>query len=97
MTIKRTINGQEIEIELTANELSLAYEEAKRQTWRDMVGYWIEDHAVEFTDEITREDFIAECMDLADNRYYAENPTDEYVAEICEDTCGYYDLMYEEV
>lgn len=76
MKIKREINGETVEIELTRNEMSLAYEEIRRETWEFCIREQIDNDAgnLRFTDDFDKDDFIGECMEEMENQYY----TDDY-------------------
>ena len=50
MKITRTINGQEITIELTKEELREAYQEAEQSYFREDILQWAEDNEKEIDD-----------------------------------------------
>lgn len=79
MKITREINGVKLEIELTRNEMCLAYEEIRRDTWESCIRHQIEMNSENlfFTEEFDEEDFVSECMDEVDEEYY----TDDYDAQ----------------
>lgn len=52
MKITRTINGQEIAIELTKEELREAYQEAEQNYFREDILQWAEDHGKTIDDEL---------------------------------------------
>ena len=76
MKITRAINGVKLEIELTRNEMCLAYEEIRRDTWESCIRHQIEMNSenLRFTEDFDEEDFVSECMDQVDEEYY----TDDY-------------------
>ena len=76
MKITREINGIKLEIELTKTEMSLAYEEIRRDTWESCIRHQIEMNSenLRFTEDFDEEDFVSECMDEVDEEYY----TDDY-------------------
>lgn len=75
MKITREINGVKLEIELTRNEMSLAYEEIRRDTWESCIRHQIEMNSenLRFTEDFDEEDFVSECMDEVDEEYYADD------------------------
>lgn len=75
MKITRAINGVKLEIELTKTEMSLAYEEVRRDTWLSCIRHQIEINSenLRFTEDFDEEDFISECMDEVDEEYYADD------------------------
>ena len=75
MKITREINGIKLEIELTKTEMSLAYEEIRRDTWLSCIRHQIEMNSenLRFTEDFDEEDFISECMDEVDEEYYADD------------------------
>ena len=75
MKITREINGVKLEIELTRNEMCLAYEEIRRDTWESCIRHQIEMNSenLRFTEDFDEEDFVSECMDEVDEEYYADN------------------------
>ena len=79
MKITREINGVKLEIELTRTEMSLAYEEIRRDTWESCIRHQIEMNSenLRFTEDFDEEDFVSECMDEVDDEYY----TDDYDAQ----------------
>ena len=96
MKITREINGVKLEIELTRNEMSFAYEEIRRDTWLSCIREQIEKNAdnLRFTEDFDEEDFISECMDVADNEYYAddyEEQAEEIVFDQAELNCIWVD------
>ena len=52
MKITRTINGQEITIELTKQEIREAYREAKQSYFREDILQWAEDNEKEIDDDL---------------------------------------------
>jgi len=89
MKITREINGETVEIELTNNELNLAYEIMKKMIWatnmEDAIAKNIDN--LRFNDFVTRDDFFAECMDEMEDQYYAddwEEECDEIVLNMAE-------------
>ncbi len=52
MKITRTINGKEITIELTKQELREAYREAEQNYFREDILQWAEDNEKEIDDDI---------------------------------------------
>ena len=96
MTIKREINGETVEIELTQNEMSLAYEEVRRNTWEACIRDQIDNNSenIRFTDGFSLEDFVAECMDVVDDMYYADD-YDEKAEEIVFDQAESNDIWYD--
>jgi hypothetical protein len=89
MKITREINGETVEIELTNNELNLAYEVMKRMIWKTNLEDAIAKNSdnLRFTEFATREDFLAECMDEMEDRHYAddyEEECDEIVFDMAE-------------
>ena len=52
MKITRTINGQEITIELTAEEMREAHREAEQNYFREDILQWAEDNEKEIDDDI---------------------------------------------
>ena len=52
MKITRTINGQEITIELTKQELREAHREAEQNYFREDILQWAEDNEKEIDDDI---------------------------------------------
>ena len=76
MKITREINGVKLEIKLTRTEMSLAYEEIRRDTWESCIRDQIEKNSenLRFTEDFDEEDFVSECMDEVDEEYY----TDDY-------------------
>ena len=75
MKITREINGIKLEIELTKTEMSLAYEEIRRDTWESCIRHQIEmnSESLRFTEDFDEEDFVGECMDEVDEEYYADD------------------------
>ena len=75
MKITRAINGVKLEIELTRNEMGLAYEEVRRDTWISCIRHQIEMNSenLRFTEDFDEEDFVSECMDEVDEEYYADD------------------------
>ena len=75
MKIKREINGVKLEIELTKTEMSLVYEEVRRDTWISCIRHQIEMNSenLRFTEDFDEEDFVSECMDEVDEEYYADD------------------------
>lgn len=75
MKITREINGVKLEIELTKTEMSLAYEEVRRDTWESCIRHQIEMNSenLRFTEDFDEEDFVSECMDEVDEEYYADD------------------------
>ena len=75
MKITREINGVKLEIELTKTEMSLAYEEVRRDTWLSCIRHQIEMNSenLRFTEDFDEEDFVSECMDQVDEEYYADD------------------------
>ncbi len=75
MKITREINGIKLEIELTKTEMSLAYEEIRRDTWESYIRHQIEMNSenLRFTDDFDEEDFVSECMDQVDEEYYSDD------------------------
>ncbi len=75
MKITREINGVKLEIELTKTEMSLAYEEVRRDTWLSCIRHQIEMNSenLRFTEDFDEEDFVSECMDEVDEEYYADD------------------------
>ena len=75
MKIKREINGEVVEFELTSNEMSLAYEEIRRNTWEFCIREQIENNAdnLRFTDDFSEEDFVGECMEAMEDEYFADD------------------------
>ena len=75
MKITREINGMKLEIELTKTEMSLAYEEVRRDTWESCIRHQIEMNSenLRFTEDFDEEDFVSECMDEVDEEYYADD------------------------
>ena len=75
MKITREINGVKLEIVLTPAEMSLAYEEIRRDTWESCIRHQIEMNSenLRFTEDFDEEDFISECMDEVDEEYYADD------------------------
>lgn len=51
MKITRIINGQEITIELTAEEMRKAYYEIEKDYWHKDIEVWLENHEKEVNDE----------------------------------------------
>ena len=93
MTIKREINGLEVKIELTANEMSLAYQESLRSIWRDTIKHSIEmnNENLRFSNHYTVENFIDDCMEEMEDRYYADD-WEERVEEIVFDVAEVNDI-----
>jgi len=75
MKITREINGVKLEIVLTPAEMSLAYEEIRRDTWESCIRHQIEINSenLRFTEDFDEEDFVSECMDEVDEEYYADD------------------------
>ena len=75
MKITREINGVKLEIELTKTEMSLAYEEIRRDTWLSCIRHQIEMNSenLRFTEDFNEEDFVSECMDEVDKEYYSDD------------------------
>lgn len=75
MKITREINGVKLEIELTRNEMCLAYEEIRRDTWESCIRHQIEMNSqnLRLTEDFDEEDFVSECMDEVDEEYYADD------------------------
>lgn len=75
MKITREINGVKLKIELTKTEMSLAYEEVRRDTWLSCIRHQIEMNSenLRFTEDFDEEDFVSECMDEVDEEYYADD------------------------
>ena len=75
MKITREINGVKLEIELTKTEMSLAYEEVRRDTWESCIRHQIEMNSenLRFTEDFDEEDFVSEFMDEVDEEYYADD------------------------
>ena len=79
--------------ELTANELSLAYEEARKQNMRDGIIWAIErnsENLVFDPEEYTRDEFIDECVDRMEEGYYSEDEDAKYDEVVCDmaESCG---------
>lgn len=51
MKITRTINGQEITIELTSKEMREAYYETEKDYWREDIEVWLKNKEKEVDDE----------------------------------------------
>ena len=51
MRITRTINGQEITIELTAEEMRRAYYDVEKDYYREDIEMWLENNEKEVDDE----------------------------------------------
>ena len=96
MTIKREINGEIVEIELTQNEMSLAYEEIRHSTWEFCIREQIENNSenLRFTDGYTMDEFIGECMDAMEDAYYADD-YDEKAEEIVFDVAESNDIWHD--
>lgn len=68
---------------LTANELSLAYEEVRHQNWRVGIADAIERNCtnLNFGLDYTMDEFIDECIDKIEEGYYYDDE-DEWYDEI---------------
>ena len=68
---------------LTANELSLAYEEVRHQNWRVGIADAIERNCtnLNFGLDYTMDEFIDECIDKIEEGYYNDDE-DEWYDEI---------------
>lgn len=66
--------------ELTANELSLAYEEVRHQNWRDGIEEAIDRNSENLTFglDYTVDEFISECIDKIEEGYYDEDEEEKY-------------------
>lgn len=51
MEITRTINGQEITIELTAKEMRRAYDDVERDYYLEDIKTWLENNEIEVDDD----------------------------------------------
>ena len=80
MKIARTINGQEITIELTAEEMRKAYYEIDREYLRDDIQQWAEDNDKNISEKLEakmvrylaeEDDANASRWDNIENAYYA--------------------------
>ena len=80
MKITRTINGQEITIELTAEEVRKAYYEIDREYLRDDIQQWAEDNDKNISEKLEakmvrylaeEDDANASRWDNIENAYYA--------------------------
>ena len=80
MKITRTINGQEITIELTAEEMRKAYYEIDREYLRDDIQQWAEDNDKNISEKLEakmvrylakEDDANASRWDNIENAYYA--------------------------
>jgi len=79
--------------ELTANEMSLAYEEARKQNMRDGIIWSIErnsENLVFDPDECTMDEFIDECVDRMEEGYYSEDEDEKYDEVVFDmaESCG---------
>lgn len=52
MKITRTINGQEITIELTVEEMHKAYYDVEKDYYREDIEMWLENNEEEVDDEL---------------------------------------------
>ena len=68
MKITRTINGQEITIELTEQELREAHREAEQNYFREDILQWAEDNEKEIDDDIL-EKILGELDKNYDSNY----------------------------
>ena len=75
MKITREINGVKLEIELTRNEMCLAYEEIRRDTWESCIRHQIEMNSqnLRLTEDFDEEDFVSKCMDEVDEEYFSDD------------------------
>lgn len=80
MKITRTINGQEITIELTAEEMRKAYYEIDREYLRDDIQQWAEDNDKNISEKLEakmvrylakEDDANVSRWDNIENAYYA--------------------------
>ena len=80
MKITRTINGQEITIELTAEEMRKAYYEIDREYLRDDIQQWAEDNDKNISEKLEakmvrylaeEDEANASRWDNIENAYYA--------------------------
>lgn len=80
MKITRTISGQEITIELTAEEMRKAYYEIDREYLRDDIQQWAEDNDKNISEKLEakmvrylaeEDDANASRWDNIENAYYA--------------------------
>ena len=80
MKITRTINGQEITIELTSEEMRKAYYEIDREYLRDDIQQWAEDNDKNISEKLEakmvrylaeEDDANASRWDNIENAYYA--------------------------
>ena len=80
MKITRTINGQEITIELTAEEMRKAYYEIDREYLREDIQQWAEDNDENISEKLEdkmvcylakEDDANASRWDNIENAYYA--------------------------
>ena len=97
LKIKRIVNGQEMEFELTANEMSLAYEYIRIDNWRNVIEDYITDNEgdLDFENgEISREEFIDECMTEVEWNY-PDPATDDDVEYIVTQMAQTYNLWKE--
>ena len=75
--------------ELTATELQMAHNEVVRMNWRSCLDSVIEHNAenLRFNDDYTLDDFIKECMDHMEDKYYGddyEDPFEDIVFDVAE-------------
>jgi len=91
MSMKITRDGKVYE--LTANEMSLAYEEALRTIWRDSLNDAIERNSenLRFGEEFTVEEFVNECMEEMEDKWYADD-WDERCDEVVFDIAQSYEV-----
>ena len=80
MKITRTINGQEIAIELTTEEMLLAYSELDEEYLREDIQQWAEDNDENISEKLEtkmvrylaeEDDANASRWDNIENAYYA--------------------------
>ena len=66
MKITRTINGQEITIELTKEEMRRAYYEMEKDYYLEDIKTWLENHEIEVDDDF-KDKMLYELIDNYDS------------------------------
>ena len=66
MKITRTINGQEITIELTAEEMRRAYYDVEKDYYREDIETWLENNGEEVDDDF-KDKMLYELIDNYDS------------------------------
>lgn len=94
--MKITRDGKEYE--LTMNELNLAYNEMRRITWRQCVEDALDRNIdnIRIGDDFSREEFVDECLEKMEDRFYDEDFDDRF-DELVVETAEWNDVWMEDV